>query len=407
MPILKHFSSTPALSKPRPSQQYMPALTGIRAIAAYMVCFFHYNPLQGFQGATGWRQLAYGFFNEWHTGVTIFFVLSGFLICYRYYETAGRITVPWFKRYFLNRFARIYPMYLLLSLLAFALIELNADRYEMVRIYSFQSLSWRLTAFGLNLTMLKGFFNNFKFTGLAQGWSLTVEECFYACAPFFMLGFRRSRWFWVLLPIATLLVMVGLWQTVGRLQFYGLFGSLPFVLNFTFFGRCIEFFLGMALAVYLLRQRRHLDCDLPTHSGAWFTVAGIVSFAIVLVCMALINAHPAFKQAASGIDLNDNSKDFFVGIALNNVALPICTIVLFYGLLTEHSWFRILLSTSLFDLLGKSSYIFYLIHMGIVNVLIRTYLAHNSIVQFVVLNLLSVLLYKFIEAPLHRLLKPR
>jgi peptidoglycan/LPS O-acetylase OafA/YrhL len=385
----------------------MPALTGIRAIAAYMVCFFHYNPFQRFEKAAGWKQLAFGFFNEMHTGVTIFFVLSGFLICYRYYETAATITWPWFKRYFLNRAARIYPMYLLITLVAFALIEWDADRYEMVRIYSQKPVGERVAAFLLNITLLKGFFNDYKFTGLAQAWSLTVEECFYFCAPFFMLGFRRSRWFFVLLPVNTLLFMLGLWLTLGQLHFHGLFGSLLFMLNFTFFGRCLEFFAGMALAVFVLRQRRQYGNVLPTHNGGWFTAASIGLFALGLLAMAMANASGVLRQVVDGIDFNSNSKDSWVGIAINNVVLPIFTVMLFYGLLTERTWLRKLLSTRLSDLLGKSSYIFYLIHIGVFNVLIRTYIAHNPMVQFVVLNILSVVLYQFVESPLHRWLKPR
>ena len=382
----------------------MPALTGIRALAAYMVCFFHYNPFGHSPHASGWRQLAFGFFNELHTGVTIFFVLSGFLICYRYYDTTSQVTWPWFKRYFRNRFARIYPMYFLLTLLAFGLIEWDADRYELVKGYSQQPIHERLVSFLLNLTLLKGFFNQYKFTGIAQGWSLTVEECFYAGAPFFLLGFRRSRLAFLWLPAATLLLAFGLWQTLGRLHFHGLFSSEFFVFNFTFFGRCLEFFVGMGLAVLVLRQRR--TGQLPTRRGGWLTASSLIGFGAVLLAMDLIYTHPSLVRIVDGGDFNGNSKDTYYGLVLNNAVLPVFTALLFYGLLTERTWLRSLLSTRLLDLLGKSSYIFYLIHMGVVNVLLRTYLAHNALLQFVLLNGLAILLYKFVESPLHRWLKP-
>ena len=55
------------------SNSYIPALTGVRAIAAFLVFFHHFN------------QLDFPFplrrtFNEFHMGVTMFFLLSGFLI---------------------------------------------------------------------------------------------------------------------------------------------------------------------------------------------------------------------------------------------------------------------------------------------------------------------------------------
>ncbi|MEI4573026.1 hypothetical protein, partial [Klebsiella pneumoniae] len=38
--------------------------------------------------------------------------------------------------------------------------------------------------------------------------------------------------------------------------------------------------------------------------------------------------------------------------------------LLFYGLINEQSWFKTFLSTATMQLLGKSSYIFYLVHIG-------------------------------------------
>ena len=95
------------------ANSYFPALTGVRAIAAFFVFFHHYN------------QLDFSFpiqrtLNEFHVGVTMFFVLSGFLICMRYYENS-EITGSWFRKYIKNRIARIYPMYLFLTLLTFLL----------------------------------------------------------------------------------------------------------------------------------------------------------------------------------------------------------------------------------------------------------------------------------------------
>ncbi len=384
-------AKTPPTQPIQSGQQYMPALTGIRAIAAFMVCIFHYNPFKAYREATGWKHFAFSFINELHVGVTIFFVLSGFLICYRYYGTAVHITRKWFGRYMMNRVARIYPMYLLITLLTFALTESNPARYELIPYKLSHPLVERVWVFILNLTMLKAFFYDYRFTGISQAWSLTVEECFYLSAPFFMLAIRRSRWAWVVLPVGTLLFMVGLWQTIGQLNFHGLFGSLKFMLNFTFFGRCLEFFAGIALAVYV--RKRQLLPDF-SRRGAWFTLAGIGFSLICVLFMADISGP-------------DNSKDTYAGIVINNLLLPIGVTLLFYGLLAENSWLRSLLSTKLFDILGKSSYIFYLIHVGVINILLKTYVAGNAVIQFILLNIISILLYKFVEAPIHSWLRPK
>jgi peptidoglycan/LPS O-acetylase OafA/YrhL len=382
-----------SIAKTKPTTQYMPALTGIRAIAAFMVCFHHYNPLPSFRDQGGWKGLAFGFFNEMHIGVSVFFVLSGFLICYRYYNTAVQINYKWFGRYMMNRVARIYPMYFIITLLTFALIEWNPARYEVIPFYAGLPDKERILVFLLNLTLLKGFFNEYKFTGIAQGWSLTVEECFYIAAPFFMLAIKRTRWALALLPIATLAFMLGLVVTLGRLDFHGLFGSIQFMLNFTFFGRCLEFFAGIALAVYI-HKRGQASPEPLARKGPWLTLVGSSLLLLLLVALA-------------GITTGENAKNSFIGITLNNAILPIIIVVFFCGLLTEQTWLRQLLSTKLFDELGRSSYIFYLIHTGVLNIVLRTYLVHNSLIQFVLLNIISVLLYNFVEHPLHRWIKPR
>ena len=50
----------------------LPALTGIRAIAAYMVFIHHYNPFCEARFGT----TIHSFFSQFHIGVTIFFVFQ-------------------------------------------------------------------------------------------------------------------------------------------------------------------------------------------------------------------------------------------------------------------------------------------------------------------------------------------
>ena len=92
------------------SKAYLPALTGVRAVAAYLVFLHHFNPFQ----SAGTAQLLHRIVLELHIGVAIFFVLSGFLITLRY-SNSTQWTWRWWGTYLRNRFARIYPMYFLLT----------------------------------------------------------------------------------------------------------------------------------------------------------------------------------------------------------------------------------------------------------------------------------------------------
>src|ERR1041385_3182813 len=80
-----------------------PSLTGIRALGASVVFFDHFPFTQGD-----------------HIGANVmafFYVLSGFLIVRIYYEHA-ELRSKWLSKYFINRFARIYPVYFLLLTVA-------------------------------------------------------------------------------------------------------------------------------------------------------------------------------------------------------------------------------------------------------------------------------------------------
>ena len=59
------------------------ALTGMRAIAAIML--FVYHNRKYWRNDLPWPVMR--FISEWHIGVTVFFVLSGFLLAYRYQDT--------------------------------------------------------------------------------------------------------------------------------------------------------------------------------------------------------------------------------------------------------------------------------------------------------------------------------
>ena len=63
---------------------YYPGISSLRAIAAMFVYFHHFNPFV--QNSTVLGVPIWGIFKEFHIGVTIFFVLSGFLIAIRYMD---------------------------------------------------------------------------------------------------------------------------------------------------------------------------------------------------------------------------------------------------------------------------------------------------------------------------------
>lgn len=349
---------------------YFPALTGLRAIAAYLVFCHHYNPIS--KEYFGIK--IYNFFSELHIGVTLFFVLSGFLITHRYYSLP-KIN---FKHYLINRFARIYPMYFIITTLTFAFFAL-AD---------FQNLVSNLKIYILNITFLRGFFDDFKFTGIAQGWSLTVEEVFYFLAPLFFVLIKRKRVFLILLPIFLLVFAFFIVNIFQNINFYGFMKSINFMLDFTFFGRCLEFFIGMGLAIYLNKFKNI--------SSSWLTYVGLIMIIIFVYLLSILKIN--------GVGYGT---DCMFGKIINTLLLPLFGVVpLFVGLIFERTVISRLLETKLFELLGKSSYIFYLIHLGIFVAIVEKFW-DNKLFLFVILNMISVILYWYIETPLNKFFKNR
>lgn len=100
--------STPAVTL-HPKVEALPALTALRFFAAAYVVAFHYTPYY-FPDADG------GFIGLGYSGVTFFFLLSGFILAYNYRD--ADLASPQARALFYRaRFARVYPVFLLALLI--------------------------------------------------------------------------------------------------------------------------------------------------------------------------------------------------------------------------------------------------------------------------------------------------
>jgi len=386
----------------KPFQNYIPALTGVRALAAYLVFISHY----AYAFDENFPRAVQRFLNEFHIGVTIFFTLSGFLIAFRYFDNF-KLTGDWFKQYLKNRVARIYPMYFLLTAGAFISYYFTHDQ-KITGGYGSP-----IGLFLMHITFVRGFFDQLKFTGIAQGWSLTVEECFYFSAPFIFFFAQRYKKFYVQPLVITgfgvLLVLM-----FRNVNWHGFFGNFTFMMLYTFLGRCFEFFVGIQLA--LLVKNKQLD-------GGSKKKITYIGFLLIFVCVWIMSVLPIPKGEVAGLHHP-------MGIATNNYLLPIAIALFFYGLLTETTVLKKVLSNPFVELLGKSSYIFYLIHLGYMYDFLHErfniwndkvfelydkwgvdwnspfqYDSLNVLYGFIILNAVSILLFKLIEEPLNHYIR--
>lgn len=332
----------------------IPALTGLRVIAAWMIFGLHFFPFKNPAIPKFLKQIV----SQWHIGVDIFFVLSGFLITYRYFGKKIRL-----KQYFVNRFSRIYPMYFLITVGVFI---------DFIIRNGYWNAEKTIEAV-LSFTMTKALFDKYLLTaGISQGWTLTLEEMFYFTAPiYFLLITRKNIWI-IILPVLIFLFGTALKHLTAVPE--NTWGFMQDNISIYIF----EFFAGIFLAAM------YKDGMIKTFRLPVYTTVGILFL--------------TFFPLVRGITFGGN--DFVMG-AERTVLAFIGVAPLIFGLITEKTWVSRLFSTPIMVLLGKSSYVFYLIHKGFLAMFIYEFIAENVTVIFILLNILSIIMFKYIEEPLN------
>jgi peptidoglycan/LPS O-acetylase OafA/YrhL len=150
---------TPSASSPR-----LDALTGLRFFAALAVYCSH------MQRPPDLHPQLSALLGNGSLGVTCFFVLSGFVLAYTYFDRLRQPSICAIWSYTVARFARIYPVYILvlLSIIYYFTAWNPPDGWQW-HVLMLQAWSADLSfAYGLN----------------GAAWSVSVELFLYACFPF-------------------------------------------------------------------------------------------------------------------------------------------------------------------------------------------------------------------------------
>ena len=159
---------------PDTRRQWFAGLDGVRFIAAFLIILHH----AGFaSGATFRWEFGGLLLGRMDIGVSIFFVLSGFLL-YRPFVVAqfDDSAPPMSGPFWIRRLVRIFPAYwvALLFLLAIGTVTVNG-----------------LRGFVLSFTLTHVYSPSTAVTGITQSWSLATELGFYLMLPAIAAGARR------------------------------------------------------------------------------------------------------------------------------------------------------------------------------------------------------------------------
>jgi peptidoglycan/LPS O-acetylase OafA/YrhL len=262
-------AAVPAGRSPR-----FPLLDPMRAIAALSVLLYHV----AFASQATWEggplaQLA----GRLDVGVSIFFLLSGFLL-YRPFVRARLLgeRQPHTLSYAWRRFLRIVPAYWLALTVTVIAVGTASYVFDPSNFYIYYGF-------------LQVYDMNHALRGLGQAWSLCIEVTFYAFLPLWALALRRLR-----APAtvrAELLALGAVYVASLGVRAWGSWTSpdpthaLGNTILATLPGWMDHFALGMAVAVLSVAAER--DGRLPS-AVAWVPGRPLLAWLVAALCYAAV-----------------------------------------------------------------------------------------------------------------------
>lgn len=350
-------------------RRYITGLDGIRAIAVIMVLAYH---------------LKLALFKSGFLGVTVFFVLSGYLITgilISEVEEEGTIDL---KNFWLRRIRRLVP-----AVMSMAVVIIFVSTVVNRVIFTKGCKDFLASVLGFNnWWQIFNKVSYFEAAGVPSPfthcWSLAIETQFYLIYPLILLGIyklaksrgeeraKRGLLFagvTLLLALISVILMIVLFdpqQDASRV-YYGTDT------------RAFSLLFGALLAIlwdYRMVPRRL--------SASVNMVLGSVSFAVLLVMTIAINGSSNFWYRGGQ----------FVGTIL--------TVLVIYTVLGRKTWLSTFLSNPVLKWIGDRSYSIYLWHYPIILLISKGIKASwwITLIELVLSVVLAELSYRFIETPI-------
>ena len=370
----KHAAPVGSARSRKVKSRYVPALDGLRAFAVLAVIAYH----MGLGWAPGGLM-----------GVTVFFVISGYLInglLVAEREATGRISLTGF---WLRRVRRLFPAIALAVVGTAALctvfdhVLLDKMRPDILPSLLFYNNWWQIFRD----------ISYFEAAGapspLTHFWSLSIEEQFYVVWPLLLLlmyrlGLRKHTMRRVVLALAAV-------SAVAMAVMYDPQGD-PSRVYYGTDTRALSLLVGVWLAFIWPSAAFAGEPQVDRRDAAtWigFNVVGVVALAGLVAIVVFTNGFSAFP--------------YYGGIALTTVL----SAVLIAVLAVPRSWVARLFALAPFVYIGKRSYSMYLWHFPL---LLLTTDANSTVgvpwwmrlVQLALIVGAAELSFRFVEDPIRR-----
>jgi peptidoglycan/LPS O-acetylase OafA/YrhL len=386
----------------------IPPLTGLRFFAAFFVVlghaaetFAHFSPPPALTLSILGGLLS--------VGMSLFFVLSGFVIHYNYADLVRSGSTRSLAKFLVARFARLYPLYLLF-LIAVVITGWTPEDFPVLPYYLTFSQSWTYILYDH-----KSLISHMRYAAVT--WSISSEWFFYLCYPaiaWLLFRFRAKG------PAILALVFIAgqalsyfdpqvihrlanaVWGSAatdpsdGNNMFYAWF------LNYSPFGRLHEFIMGVLAAQLFITWSNRAPTPKETRYG--YIILSLALAALILIHYALhvFNGTRYYRYLAAASPL----------VIAFSVA---CIVFACSRYKTMVSWF---LSTRPLILAGEASYSIYLFHIFAlqsiavpnalpINNMFIAYILSRFAVVAVFLILISMGMYQVVEVPCRKLIRKK
>ena len=377
---------------PRP----IPSLTGIRFCAALWVVLSHYVSY------TSWSGLFATVAVNGPAGVSLFLLLSGFVLTYNYGSWFEE-SIERLPQFIQARFARIYPAYLAVLLLCVPVTSWFGNPLEDLHLTNAKDVVVSLAS---NVLMVQSLlpFKLFHYLDTPL-WSVSAEMACYLAFPLFVwavLARTQSRSaLWSALVLCYLAGLVSfslgaLWTTAqyGRTTEFGF--KVIYVVRFSPLTQIWQFLLGCCVARLYSRTGGFFS----RRTKGWCSSDGAASAALVAVVLVLVLSSWCFGRNPVAQELRWS------------FLLTPWLALLLLALAQGGGLFDAILGNRALVWLGEASYGLYILHVPLLVLFLHAFgngrsLSAGWAAGGIGLTIgVSIGCYRYLEVPARHLLRP-
>ncbi|ABC23558.1 acyltransferase family protein [Rhodospirillum rubrum] len=355
---------------------FLKSLTGIRLFAALAIVLHH---VPGHFGIS--HELTEGW--SLGQGVSVFFVLSGFILTYRYPALTDRAAIV---RFWVARVARIWPAH---AFILFVLLLVNYDSMPDIESTSLKNIL-------ANVFLVQSWFPyaGYFFGYNSVSWSISTEMGFYLLFPFLIFCFQKT---WLLkvfisFSVGFVFVLLAYYMSIPSFQYPDNKIVMEGLIYVNPLARLFEFVAGMCSAFLWIKFHNRIVMN-----RVLWTVLEVFSVLFLIFNVSFLSKIFSVFSFDFG----------FPGLYWKVMSLfpALAAAVFIFVMAKSEGFLSSVLSTRFFVYMGEVSFSIYLLHLVIIKMFddlpalgyLNDFFA--LILALISVFVCSMLMFHFVEKP--------